>query len=70
MKGEPHTHDALTLVDRVGCETVVTLADVAGEAGLSQGIVNLHLKSKDNLLSETLRYCGYQSDPKISLFYR
>jgi len=33
----------------------VTLADVAGEAGLSQGIVNLHFESKDNLLKETLR---------------
>ena len=33
-----------------------TLADVAGEAGLSQGIVNLHFESKDNLLTETLRY--------------
>ena len=33
-----------------------TLGDVAGEAGLSQGIVNLHFKSKDNLLAETLRY--------------
>ncbi|MDH3616212.1 MAG: TetR family transcriptional regulator C-terminal domain-containing protein [Gammaproteobacteria bacterium] len=33
-----------------------TLADVAGEAGLSQGIVNLHFESKDNLLKETLRY--------------
>lgn len=32
-----------------------TLADVAKEAGLSQGIVNLHFKSKDNLLRETLR---------------
>ncbi len=32
-----------------------TLADVAGEAGLSQGIVNLHFESKDNLLRETLR---------------
>ena len=32
-----------------------TLGDVAGEAGLSQGIVNLHFKSKDNLLNETLR---------------
>ncbi|RLA33746.1 MAG: TetR family transcriptional regulator, partial [Gammaproteobacteria bacterium] len=28
----------------------MTLADVASEAGLSQGIVNLHFKSKDNLL--------------------
>lgn len=32
-----------------------TLADVATEAGLSQGIVNLHFQSKDNLLNETLR---------------
>jgi len=32
----------------------VTLGDVAREAGLSQGIVNLHFKSKDNLLTETL----------------
>jgi len=32
-----------------------TLADVASEAGLSQGIVNLHFKRKDNLLTETLR---------------
>ena len=29
MKGSPHTHDALTLVDPKGRETVVTLADVA-----------------------------------------
>jgi len=33
-----------------------TLGDVAGKAGLSQGIVNLHFKSKDNLLAETLRH--------------
>jgi len=33
-----------------------TLGDVAREAGLSQGIVNLHFESKDNLLTETLRY--------------
>ena len=32
-----------------------TLGDVARTAGLSQGIVNLHFKSKDNLLKETLR---------------
>ena len=36
-----------------------TLADVAREAGLSQGIVNLHFQSKANLLNETL---GYLSD--------
>jgi TetR/AcrR family transcriptional regulator, transcriptional repressor of bet genes len=33
-----------------------TLADVAQEAGLSQGIVNLHFRAKDNLLHETLQY--------------
>jgi TetR/AcrR family transcriptional repressor of bet genes len=32
-----------------------TLGDVAKEAGLSQGIVNLHFESKENLLKETLR---------------
>lgn len=31
-----------------------TLSDVATEAGLSQGIVNLHFESKKNLLTETL----------------
>lgn len=35
--------------------TGTTLSDVAREAGLSQGIVNLHFESKDNLLTETLR---------------
>ena len=33
-----------------------SIGDVAKEAGLSQGIVNLHFESKDNLLTETLRY--------------
>jgi TetR/AcrR family transcriptional repressor of bet genes len=33
-----------------------TLGDVAKEAGLSQGIVNLHFESKENLLNETLRF--------------
>ncbi len=33
----------------------ITLGDVAKEAGLSAGIVNLHFDSKDNLLNETLR---------------
>ena len=32
-----------------------SIGDVASEAGLSQGIVNLHFESKDNLLTETLR---------------
>ena len=33
-----------------------TLAHVCKTAGLSQGIVNLHFTSKENLLTETLRY--------------
>jgi len=33
-----------------------TIATVAGEAKLSQGIINLHFKSKELLLVETLRY--------------
>jgi len=33
-----------------------TTATVAQEAGLSQGIINLHFRSKDGLLTETLRY--------------
>ena len=33
-----------------------SVGDVAKEAGLSQGIVNLHFESKDNLLNETLRF--------------
>jgi len=32
------------------------MATVAGEAGLSQGIINLHFHSKDKLLEETLAY--------------
>jgi TetR/AcrR family transcriptional repressor of bet genes len=33
-----------------------SIGDVAKEAGLSQGIVNLHFESKDNLLTETLQH--------------
>jgi TetR/AcrR family transcriptional repressor of bet genes len=33
-----------------------TIATVASEAGLSQGIINLHFQSKDRLLVETLRF--------------
>jgi len=33
-----------------------TMARVSSEAGLSQGIINLHFQSKDRLLVETLRY--------------
>ena len=36
--------------------TGMTLSDVAKEAGLSQGIVNLHFESKNNLLNATLRF--------------
>ncbi len=33
-----------------------TMATVAREAGLSQGIINLHFQSKDRLLIETLKF--------------
>ena len=33
-----------------------TIATVAQEAGLSQGIINLHFQTKEGLLTETLRY--------------
>jgi len=33
-----------------------SIGDVAREAGLSQGIINLHFESKENLLTETLRF--------------
>jgi len=36
--------------------SATTLADVTKEAGLSQGIINLHFKSKNKLLLETLKY--------------
>ena len=42
-----------------------TLADVAREAGLSQGIVNLHFDSKDNLLAETLRFLAEEYDQEF-----
>jgi len=37
-----------------------TMSTVAREAGLSQGIINLHFKSKDRLLVETLRFLSEQ----------
>lgn len=43
----------------------MTLGDVAKEAGLSQGIVNLHFDSKDNLLMETLRYLAEDYDAQF-----
>ena len=33
-----------------------TIATVAREAGLSQGIINLHFQTKEGLLTETLRF--------------
>ncbi len=36
--------------------SVTTLAAVANEAGLSQGIINLHFQSKERLLEETLLF--------------
>lgn len=42
-----------------------TLSDVAREAGLSQGIVNLHFDSKDNLLAETLRFLAEEYDQQF-----
>ena len=33
-----------------------TIATVASEAGVSQGLINLHFQSKERLLLETLRY--------------
>jgi len=36
--------------------SVTTMATVAREAGLSQGIINLHFHSKEKLLEETLLY--------------
>ncbi len=46
-----------------------TLGDVAGEAGLSQGIVNLHFKSKDNLLAETLRHLADEYKSQFNKAY-
>lgn len=46
-----------------------TLADVAGEAGLSQGIVNLHFESKENLLNETLRYLADEYKAQFNKAY-
>lgn len=36
--------------------SLTTIATVAKEAGLSQGIINLHFKSKERLLEETLSH--------------
>lgn len=44
----------------------MTLSDVAREAGLSQGIVNLHFTSKDNLLAETLRHLAEEYNEQFA----
>lgn len=36
--------------------SITTIATVANEAGLSQGIINLHFQSKERLLEETLSH--------------
>jgi len=36
--------------------SVTTIATVSKEAGLSQGIINLHFQSKEKLLEETLSH--------------
>ena len=46
-------HDPLSGEPRTGGTTIAT---VAREAGLSQGIINLHFQTKERLLTETLRY--------------
>ncbi len=43
----------------------VTLSDVAREAGLSQGLVNLHFNSKENLLAETLKSLAEDYDAQF-----
>jgi len=40
--------------------SVTTIAAVASEAGLSQGIINLHFQSKERLLEETLRHIVHE----------
>lgn len=37
-----------------------TMADVTGQAGLSMGIVSLHFKSKDNLLTSSLKHLAME----------
>lgn len=44
-----------------------TMAGVAKEAGLSQGIINLHFESKENLLTQTLQFLA---DEYAGLFQR
>ena len=55
----------LVCIERSGISGL-TLGEVAAEAGLAQGIVNLHFQSKDNLLNETLRSLADQYEATVS----
>jgi TetR/AcrR family transcriptional repressor of bet genes len=46
-----------------------TMADVTQQAGLSLGIVNLHFKSKDKLLIETLQYVADEYQQGLEKIY-
>ena len=48
--------DATIICIARNCISGTTLAAIAKEAGLSMGLVSFHFKSKDILLSETLKY--------------
>lgn len=55
----------LVCIERSGISGL-TLAEVAAEAGLAQGIVNLHFQSKENLLNETLRSLADQYESTVT----
>ena len=55
----------LKCIERSGISGL-TLSEVASEAGLSQGIVNLHFRSKDNLLNETLRHLADEYEATVA----
>jgi TetR/AcrR family transcriptional repressor of bet genes len=55
----------LVCIERSGISGL-TLSEVAAEAGLAQGIVNLHFQSKDNLLNETLRILADQYESTVA----
>ena len=46
-----------------------SVGDVAKEAGLSQGIINLHFESKENLLNETLRHVADEYKERFTRTY-
>jgi TetR/AcrR family transcriptional repressor of bet genes len=55
----------LKCIERSGISGL-TLAEVAAEAGLAQGIVNLHFRSKDNLLKEALRHLADEYESTVA----